>query len=256
MHAEPLTIVSAVSSLLAPESALARFLRAWGDVLFSLFAASAISVLSVAAARRLRRVPGRTQVLLELIVQGIERFIRGVLGPRGRGFVPFLGTLFVYILVSNLMGLVPLLKSPTSSLSMTLALALIVFAGVLAVGVREHGIRGYLDHLAGKPRGVIALSVVIPAIMLFVHVVTECVRPLTLSMRLRNNIWGDEVLLGVLDSFGLAGVPLVLFSMLLAVLNAFVQAMVFCLLSTIYFALLLDHGDAGHNSGVSETKGA
>jgi len=93
----------------------------------------------------------------------------------------------------------------------------------------------------GKPRGILAFSVFVPVMMFILHIVSELVRPISLSLRLRSNIWGDDMLLSVLAGFGLAGVPLLVFSTLLAILAGVVQAVVFSLLTTIYFALVLTH---------------
>ena len=95
--------------------------------------------------------------------------------------------------------------------------------------------------MAGKPRGVLAFTVIMPLFMLFLHIITELIRPISLSLRLRGNIWGDEVLLGLLSGFGIKGLPLLFFNMLMATLTAIVQATVFCLLTTIYLALVLNH---------------
>jgi F-type H+-transporting ATPase subunit a len=135
------------------------------------------------------------------------------------------------------------MKSPTSSWSITAALALCVFIYVQYSAIKELGVIGYIDHLAGKPRGVIAFSIVIPILMFLIHVITELVKPLTLSLRLRSNIWGDELLLGILSGFGIKGLPLLFFSSLLVIVAAIVQAVVFCLLTTIYFALVLTKED-------------
>ncbi|MCX5704524.1 MAG: F0F1 ATP synthase subunit A, partial [Candidatus Omnitrophica bacterium] len=74
---------------------------------------------------------------------------------------------------------------------------------------------------------------------LFIEIISELVRPISLSLRLRSNIWGDDMLLGVLAGFGLTGVPLIVFSYFIAIIASVVQAVVFCLLTTIYFALVL-----------------
>jgi F-type H+-transporting ATPase subunit a len=95
----------------------------------------------------------------------------------------------------------------------------------------------------GKPRGIVAFSVVIPILMLFMEIISELVRPISLSLRLRSNIWGDDMLLGVVSGFGIGGVPLVIFSYLLAIIASMVQAVVFCLLTTVYFALVLTHDE-------------
>jgi len=133
------------------------------------------------------------------------------------------------------------MKSPTADWSITAGLALCVFIYVQYVAIKNLGLLGYVDHLAEKPRGILAVSVVIPVLMFFIHVITELVKPLTLSLRLRSNIWGDEMLLEVLAGFGLAGIPLMVFSSFLTIIASLVQAVVFCLLTTIYFALVLTH---------------
>jgi F-type H+-transporting ATPase subunit a len=159
-------------------------------------------------------------------------------------YTPFIGTLFMYILLMNLMGLVPMMKSSTTSWSVTLALAITVFVYVQYAGIKELGFLGYIDHLLGKPRGIMALSVVMPLMMLFLHVVSELVRPISLSLRLRSNIWGDDMLLSLMAGFGLKGMPLLLFNSATVILASVVQATVFCLLTTIYFALVLSHEEA------------
>jgi F-type H+-transporting ATPase subunit a len=184
-------------------------------------------------------VPGRLQAAVEAFVGVVDNFVCGIIGPKGRRFVPFIGTLFIYILSMNLFGLIPFMKSSTSSWSVTLALAVCVFVYLEYTAIRELGLFGYLDFLMEKPRGFLAFSVFIPLLMLFVHIVTELVKPVTLSLRLRSNIWGDDLLLAVLANLGLGGSPLLLFSSFLAIIAAFVQALVFCLLTTIYFALVL-----------------
>ena len=139
----------------------------------------------------------------------------------------------------NLFGLIPFMKSSTSSWSVTLALALCVFVYVQYVSFKELGFVGYMDHLMGSPRGVLAKSVVLPIMMFFLHVISEVIRPLTLSLRLRSNVWGDDMLLALLSGFGLPGLPLLLFSMILTLIASIIQAAVFCLLTTIYFGLVL-----------------
>ncbi|MFA6349418.1 MAG: F0F1 ATP synthase subunit A [Candidatus Omnitrophota bacterium] len=227
---------------------LAPFLKLWENVIFSLIIVAALSVFAYFAGRRAKMIPGKLQNIAELLVGPLDEFVCGILGPRGRRYTPFIGTLFIYIFLMNLSGLVPLFKSSTSSWSTTLALALCVFIYVQYTAIKELGFLGYLDHLMGNPRGGMALSIVFPLLMFFLHIVNELVRPITLSLRLRSNIWGEDVLLAVLAGFGLMGVPLIIFSMLLAIIAAAVQALVFCLLTTIYFALILTHEEPGHNS--------
>jgi F-type H+-transporting ATPase subunit a len=220
---------------------LASILPEWESIIFSVISIAILSILAFLASRKISRVPGRFQALVELVVSGIDDFVCGIIGPKGRRYTPFIGTLFVYILFMNLIGLVPLMKSSTANWSVTLALALCVFIYVQYAGIKELGFLGYVDHLLGKPRGILALSVFVPLMMLILHVVSELVRPISLSLRLRSNIWGDDMLLSFIAGFGMKGLPLLIFNTILAILASLVQAVVFCLLTTIYFTLVLSH---------------
>lgn len=220
---------------------IAGYLKTWENLIFSLIIISLISIVAYFASRRISLIPSRLQGAFEMIVGGIDDFVCGIIGHNGRRFTPFIGTLFLYILLMNLSGLIPFMKASTTSWSTTLALALCVFIYVQYAALKERGMLGYIDHLLGRPRGIIAFSVFIPAIMLVLHIVSELVRPVSLSLRLRSNIWGDDMLIAVLAGFGLKGVPLLFFNFFIIILASTVQAVVFCLLTTIYFALALAH---------------
>jgi F-type H+-transporting ATPase subunit a len=220
---------------------LGRYLYLWENIVFSLCIVFLLSMIAYVAGRKPALVPGRLQNAVEVVIGGLDDFVCGILGPQGRKYVPFIGTLFIYIFCMNITGLIPFLKSPTASWSTTLALSLCVFAYVQYTGLKELGLRGYLDHLAGKPRGAMAYTLIMPLFIFTLHVIAEVIRPLSLSLRLRSNVWGDELLLAVLAGFGLKGLPLLLFNMAMSLLMAVVQTVVFCILTTIYFALVLNH---------------
>ena len=224
-----------------PENHFFRFVHLWENVSYSLVIVLVLGILAFFACRKKSLVPGRVQAAAELIVSGLDNFVCGIMGPKGTKFTPFIGTLFIYILSMNLSGLVPFLKASTASWSTTMALALCVFFYVQYTAIRELGFLGYLDHLAGRQRGILAFTVIMPLFMLILHILTELIRPISLSLRLRGNIWGDEVLIALLSGFGIKGLPLLIFNMLMSILAAVVQAAVFCLLTTIYFALVLTH---------------
>jgi len=218
-----------------------KFVYLWEHISYSLLIVLALGVLAFFACRKKTLIPGRLQGAVEMITAGLDDFVCGIMGQKGRRYTPFIGTLFIYILFMNLSGLIPFMKASTASWSTTLALSLCVFFYVQYTAIKELGFLGYLDHLAGKPRGILAFTVIMPLFMLFLHIITELIRPLSLSLRLRGNIWGDEILIGLLAGFGIKGLPLLFFNMCMAVLTAIVQAVVFCLLTTIYFALVLNH---------------
>ena len=221
-------------------SYVAQILQQWENIIFSLIIASIIILITSMGTRKRQIIPGRLQCACEIVMGGIDSFVCGILGAKGRKYTPFIGTLFIYILFMNLFGLIPLMKSPTSSLSSTLALAICVFVYVQFTAIKEMGFLGYLDRLSGKPRGIIAYTVFMPIMMFFMHVVSELIRPISLSLRLRSNILGDDMLLSVLSSFGISWIPLLIFSSLLVILAAIMQAIIFSLLTTIYFALALE----------------
>ncbi len=222
-----------------PKNEFFKFLFEWENIVFSLIVIAIIVLFAWLGVRKMKIIPDRRQSFFESLAEGLDEFLKSLLGGSSRKYLPFLGTLFIYILLMNLIGLIPFMKSPTASLSTTFALAIIVFIYVQFTAIKELGLWGYLDHLAGRPRGVMAMIVVFPIFMLILHLITELIRPISLSMRLRGNIWGDDILLAVLAGFGAAGFPLLLVNMVIAVLTAVIQALVFCLLSAIYFALVL-----------------
>jgi F-type H+-transporting ATPase subunit a len=111
-----------------PEGPAKHFLHTWENALFAFVIVGLVGLLMALAARRVAMRPGRGQMLAEIVVEGLEELVCGVLGKEhGRRFLPFLGTLFLFILTMNLAGLVPGLKSPTSRFEMTFSLALCVF---------------------------------------------------------------------------------------------------------------------------------
>ncbi len=221
-----------------PHARWASYLILWQNIIYSLVIVFILFIVAYLASRKMKMVPGRLQNAFEVFAGGVDDFVCGILGARGRKYTPFIGTLFIYILFMNLIGLVPFMKSSTSSWSTTLALALCVFVYVNYTSIKELGFWGYLYHLMGKPKGVLAFSLVFPLMMLLLHIVSELVRPITLSLRLRSNIWGDDLLLAVVAGFGLKGIPLFIFSAILVIIASFVQAAVFSLLTTIYFTLI------------------
>ncbi len=223
---------------------LAHFLYVWENMIYSVIIGLILVLLTFLGTRRMTLVPrSRLQTLLELVVSGIDSFVCGILGPKGRKYTPFIGTLFVYIICMNLFGLIPFMKSSTASWSTTMALALCVFVYLQYTAFKELGFFGYIYHLMGQPKGFLAFTVVIPLLMFFLHLLGEFIKPITLSLRLRSNIWADDLLLAVLAGFGLKGIPLYLFNTFITIISSIVQAVVFTLLTTIYFAIVLEKNE-------------
>jgi len=211
----------------------------------------ALFMISVAfiTYRRRQLIPGRMQNLVEMIVEGLYNMIESVIGKKeARKFTPFLGTLFIYIWFMNLTGLIPLFKSSTSSINTTAALALTVFLYVQYTGLKRLGAWGYVHHLMGSPTD--AVTWALAPINLPIHLVGELAKPFSLALRLFGNITGEDILIAAFVSLGIMfmgifgspiGFPFQIPFILLAMLTSTIQALVFTMLSTIYFFMMLPH---------------
>ncbi len=183
-----------------------------------------LAVLSLLATKSLKSVPGGLQNFMEVVVGGIENMILETMGEKGRPFFPLVATLAIFILVSNLIGLIPGFFPPTANINTTAACAVIVFLSTHVVGIKEHGFH-YLKHFMGP---IIWLA----PIMFFIEVIGHLSRPLSLTLRLFGNMNGHELVLMIF--FGLAPFLVPLPMMLMGVLVSFIQAFVFMLLAMIY----------------------
>jgi F-type H+-transporting ATPase subunit a len=175
----------------------------------------------------IQMIPRKGQNVIEVVIQSLENFMVEITGPEGKAFFPYIATIFFYILISNLIGLVPGFVSPTANVNTTLSLALCTFVLTHAIGIKHHGAK-YIKHFLG-PMPILA------PLMLVIELIGHLARVMSLTMRLFGNIFGKEKLLGIL--FGLAGLYLAPLPVLfLGILVSFIQAVVFMLLSIMYFA--------------------
>lgn len=238
------------------EAPWVHWLHQWENVLFALLVGLILCALTWRTTRRPTTIPRGWQNLLEVFVEGMDGLVRSIAGKAGRDFTPFIGTLFLYIWLMNLSVLVPGLKSSTSNLNTTAALALIVFGYVQVNGMRRLGLVGYFDHLAGQPRDLVGWLLV--PLMLPIHLLGEIIKPMSLSMRLAFNVFAEDVLLAVMVGLGItlslavhlpswAPVPLQLLVLPLVLIFSTVQALVFSLLSTVYLSLMLPHHEEAHH---------
>lgn len=252
-----------------------HFLHEYENVIFTAVTIAILGTIFYFASRRIALVPGRLQSSCEGIVEGLEGFVCGILGPQGKTYTPFLGTLFLYIWAMNLIGLVPLLKSNTANSitlpgpvplpipTTTVALAIIVFFVVQGIGIRKQGLVGYLDHMAGSPRD--AFGWVMAPLMFPIHFIGELAKPFSLTFRLFCNIMGGHILVGVFIgmAIGAAFIPFQAPFLLFEIATSTIQAFVFTLLSTVYIAMMLPHdhaheghGPEGHGPGHAEPHSA
>lgn len=164
---------------------------------------------------------------LELFVEWFAATAEGVLGHRFREYVPLYGTFFLFILTSNLCGLIPGFIPPTSNINVTLALGVTSFAMYNYYGFRAHGV-AYAKHFLGPVWWLIPL-------MLPLELVDNCLRPLTLNLRLLMNMFADHLVLDIFTDLTKLVVPVVF--LMLGAFVSLIQAFVFTLLSLVYVAL-------------------
>jgi F-type H+-transporting ATPase subunit a len=181
-------------------------------------------LVSLAATKGLKAVPSGLQNFMEVIVGGIENMLVDTMGEHGKPFFPLIATLALFILVSNLIGLVPGFFPPTANINTTAACAVVVFVATHVVGLKTHG-AGYIKHFLGP---IIWLA----PMMFFIEVIGHFSRVISLTLRLFGNMNGHELVLIIF--FGLAPFLVPLPMMLMGVLVSFIQAFVFMLLAMIY----------------------
>lgn len=212
-----------------------------------------LGVLSFVATRNLQAVPPGVQNLMEVVVEEIGNFVESVIGPKGRRYLWLLGTVALFILCGNLMGIIPGLSTPTSNWNTTLALALTIFIAYNVIGMIEHGVGPYLKHFCGP----------VPAmapIMIPIELIGHLARPVSLSIRLFGNMFGEHTVTAILLSLWTLVIPYMIYLGLVLWLGLFVavvQAFVFTMLSCVYIAGALEGGDEEeHGHGAKGHHGA
>lgn len=168
----------------------------------------------------------------EIIAEKLYTLAESVMGKHNaEKYFPIVGALFIFILTSNLIGMIPGLLPPTDNLNTTLALGLFVFLYYNFVGLKEGGLN-YLKHFAGP---VIWLA----PLMIVVELASHIFRPISLALRLRGNIMGDHIVLGIFNELTPFIVPFAFYAIGLFV--CLVQAFVFCLMTMVYISLSATH---------------
>ena len=172
----------------------ASVMASWGIMLF-------IICFAWLATRQMKMRPSSVQIIIEGIFAAIEQGILEVTPEHGRQIMPFIATLWIFLVISNLLGLIPGLHSPTGDLSVTSALAILVFLSVHWFGIRIQGLKKYLQHyLQPTP------------ILLPFHIISELTRTLALAIRLFGNIMSLEMaaILILLVAGFLAPIPILM----------------------------------------------
>ncbi|HPU01313.1 MAG: F0F1 ATP synthase subunit A [Firmicutes bacterium] len=179
--------------------------------------------LAYISTRRLSIVPRGIQHLLEMVASFFYDLLEANMGPKGRKYLPVVGTLFLFILFLNFAWFIPGMKPPTTDLSTTAALAAVTIITVQLIGIKEKGLRAYLKRFFE------------PNVFMFpLNVIEELVKPVSLALRLFANMFGEKTVVAVLFLLVplLAPTPV----MLLGVIMGLIQALVFSLLTVVYIS--------------------
>lgn len=198
------------------------------DTLYMTWLAMAVViVIAVLAVRRLETIPRGWQNVFEMAIEAIGSQVEATIGPNSKKVAPLLITLFIFLLVSNWLGLVPGFTSPTNDLNTTLGLALMIIGFVHVLGLGHKGFKAHFGHFF-QPN----------PLFLPINIVEEVARPITLSFRLFGNIMAGEILLILIASMPiyylepLWGTTWLIFSVVVGIIQAFI----FTMLSTSYLS--------------------
>jgi F-type H+-transporting ATPase subunit a len=221
------------------------------------------------ASRHVALVPRGLQNVLEVVLEQFQQMIDDVIGHAGRPFLPLIATLGLFILVGNLLGLVPGMNGPTTNLNTTAACALVVFFAYHWIGVRKQGALTYLKHFMGP------VPLALKPLMFVIEIISHLARPLSLTLRLFGNMFGGHILLAIifflmgLDGLigwalsgsaigavvgGIGGAVMIVFTVgflyPLKILVSFLQAFIFVMLTMLYISGAIEeaehHGSEPH----------
>ena len=248
----PLWIVDAVNAILGP------LVVALGEAMgyhftghhpipnymvMVLLIVAGVTVLGLVLRSRLSvENPGKLQIVLEDGIKALLDLLTTWIGPKGTRFLPLIATLGLFILLGNYMGLVPGLMAPTSSINVTLGLALTTWVYYHIQGVKAQGLWAYLKHFAVPPGSPVLMA----PLMLIIEIISHLARVMSLSLRLFGNIFGEELVILILFTIIPFLVPLPM--MLLGLVTGGLQAFIFVLLSIIYLqgAVAVEHHEDEH----------
>ncbi|MBF0303932.1 MAG: F0F1 ATP synthase subunit A [Desulfamplus sp.] len=211
---------------------LGHFVHGNVHVLYMWVVMAILILLGWLAGKNTKLVPEPVQNVFEVLISGLEEFMVEITGEEGRWLFPLAASIFLFVFIGNLIGLVPGFFPPTANLNTTAALALVTVVFTHVIGIKYHGAK-YYKHFIGPVWWMIP-------IILPIELIGHAARILSLSFRLFGNMMGHELVLGIL--FALAGAffaPLPI--MALGIFVALVQAFVFFLLSVMYFTGAMEH---------------
>ena len=213
------------------------------------------ALLVVAAARARRALAGGEAALVpepkvslrnafEVVIEGILFLMNDIIGHGAKKYLPLIGSIALFVLLGNLIGLVPGFSPTTMSVDTAGAWAVIVFVSYNAIGIAHHGF-GYVKQFLGPFFGPFRIGgIPIPKlpllfpIMLPIELISHFARMLSLTIRLIGNMFADHAVIGIFLALVPIGIPIIF--MALGVVVSFLQAFIFCLLTMVYIGLALE----------------
>jgi F-type H+-transporting ATPase subunit a len=185
-------------------------------------AMACVIVVVIAGTRKLSLVPGGTQNFVEMLLEPILNQIDASVGKKGQRIIPIVVTVFLFVLFSNMVGLLPGMASPTADINTTFGLAILVISLVHIYGVADKGLKYFAHFFQPNP------------FFILLHIMDNLSRPLTMAFRLFGNIISHEILMIVL----LALVPFIVPTgiLFLGLFIGLIQAAIFTILSITYLA--------------------
>ena len=171
----------------------------------------------------------------DFFVEAFLNFHDSVVGKENRKYASFSGSVFLFLLFANLVGLIPGMAAATTTVQINVGLALVVFFYFNFLGIKSHGMKGYLAHFCGP-------NIFIAVILFPVEIISLCMRPLTLNLRLYWNVTADHLVLGIFTDqlwpgVGILGLPFYA----LGTFVSFMQAFVFTMLTMLYILFAVQH---------------
>ena len=222
--------------------------------------------LAFVASRNVALVPRGVQNFMEVVLEQFLQMIDDVIGREGRRYLPLIATLGLFILIGNLLGLVPGMNGPTTNLNTNAACALVVFFAYHWIGVRKQGAVTYLQHFMGP------VPLALKPLMFVIEIISHLARPLSLTLRLFGNMFGGHILLAIIFFLmglqgligwalsgsgvgavvgGIGGAVMIAFTVgflyPLKILVSFLQAFIFVMLTMLYIAGAVE--EAEHHGG-------
>ena len=206
-------------------------------VMFLIVVVVAVVILAILRGKLSVESPTTRQQSFEVGVEAVRSLLQDLVGPHGLKYFPVVATFATLILLSNLLGMLPDMVSPTASLNTTFALGLTSFLYYNYIGIRENGLGGHLKHFAGP-------VLFIAPLMFPIEIISNLARVLSLSLRLFGNIFGEEQVSGQIA--GLVPWIVPIFLLPLSLLAATLQTFIFIVLSMIYLGEVSHHDHGGH----------